>query len=121
MRVSGSAIQSSITNGVQGRDDNRLQQQAVERARDQSQKPAQPQQDEVQISEAARQAVSNQQIASVNRSEAGQPRYQYYQSIEQSTLPSSNQRALQAYTTTQQISREAQGSGEFLGSIDLFV
>mgnify|MGYP001249323523 CR=1 FL=1 len=30
MRVSGSAIQSSITNGVQGRDDNRLQQQAVE-------------------------------------------------------------------------------------------
>lgn len=121
MRVSGSAIQSVIANGVQGRDDNRLQQQAAEPVRARNDKPASPQQDDVQISEAARQAASYQQILPTNRSESSQSSYQYYPSVEQSSLPSSNQRALQAYTNTQQISRESEGSGEFLGSIDLFV
>jgi len=121
MRVSGSALQSVIANGVQGRDDNRLQQQTVDPARTRNDKPAPSQQDDVQISEAARQAASNQQIVSTNRSESSQSSYQYYQPVEQSSLPSANQRALQAYTNTQQISRETEGSGEFLGSIDLFV
>ncbi len=120
MRVS-SGIQSYASNGLQGRDDSRLQQQPVEQARERNQKPPSAQPEEVQISEAARQAANAQQIVPANRSESGQASYQYYQPVDQTDLPSSRQRALQAYTTTQQISRESQGSGEFLGSIDLFV
>ncbi|MBA53383.1 MAG: hypothetical protein CMK89_02920 [Pseudomonadales bacterium] len=125
MRISGD-IQSYVSNGLQGREDTRLQQQsfqeqALERARQQEQRAPSAQQEEVQISEAARQASAAQQIVPTNRSEATQSNYQYYRPVEQDELPSSKQRALQAYTTTQQISREAQGSGEFLGSIDLFV
>ena len=128
MRISGSAIQSAVSNGLQGRDENRLIEQPVDRARDASQgnqRPAQapssPPQSDVQISEAARKASALQQVVPASRPEAAQTGYQYYRPVEQSTLPSPNQRALQAYTNTQQISREAQGSGEFLGGIDLFV
>lgn len=125
MRISGSSIQSVASNGLQSRDENRLQEQPVERARDNitetRQNQAQPQQSDVQISEAARQASSIQQVVPTSKSAASQPSYQYYRPVEPSTLSSSNQRALQAYSNTQQISREAQGSGEFLGGIDLFV
>ena len=124
MRISGD-IQSYVSNGLQGREDTRLQQQTLEqtleRARQQEQRAPSAQQEEVQISEAARQASAAQQIVPTNRSESTQANYQYYRPVEQGELPSSKQRALQAYTNTQQISREAQGSGEFLGSIDLFV
>lgn len=120
MRVGGSAIQTLVSNGLQGRDENRLQQQPLELAREKEQQP-QPQQSDVQISEAARQAASFQQVAPVNRSEAGQSGYQYYRPAEQRELPAANQRALQAYAATQQSSREFQGSGEFLGGVDLFV
>lgn len=120
MRISGD-IQSYVSNGLQGREESRLQQQAFERARQQEQRAPSAQQEEVQISEAARQASVAQQIVPTNRSEATQSNYQYYRPVEQGELPSSKQRALQAYTNTQQISREAQGSGEFLGGIDLFV
>ena len=120
MRVSG-GIQSYVSTALPGREDTRLQEQSLERVREREQKAPSAQQDEVQISEAARQAATAQQIVPTNRSEASQANYQYYRSQEQGELPSSKQRALQAYTNTQQISREAQGSGEFLGSIDLFV
>lgn len=125
MRVSG-GLQSYVSNGLQGREDTRLQEQsfreqALERARQQEQRAPSAQQEEIQISEAARQAATAQQIVPTNRSESTQSNYQYYRPLEQGDLPASKQRALQAYTNTQQISREAQGSGEFLGSVDLFV
>lgn len=122
MRVSGGGLQSYVSNGLSGREDPRLQQSSLDRARQQEaapQKPPQP--EEVQISDAARQAAATRQIVPTNRTESSQANYQYYRPLEQADLPSSKQRALQAYTNTQQISREAQGSGEFLGSIDLFV
>lgn len=120
MRVGGSSIQSLVSNGLQGRDENRLQQEAL-RAREKEQRSPQPPQPDVQISDAARQAAAYQQVVPTTRAESSQASYQYYRPVEQNSLPASNQRALQAYTSTQQISRETQGSGEFLGSVDLFV
>jgi hypothetical protein len=122
MRISGSPLQTLVSNSLLGRDDNRLREQPAERARNRDQQRQQSaQQADLQISEAARQAASGQQITPVNRTQASQSSYQYYPSVTQEGLPSSNQRALQAYNNTQQISRESEGSGEFLGGIDVFV
>ncbi len=73
-----------------------------------------------QISEAARQAASQQQVVPVNAGERSQSTYQYYPSERKENLTSLQQRALQAYDTNQQMSREDQASGEFLGGLDVF-
>ena len=73
-----------------------------------------------QISEAARQAANQQQVVPVNAVERSQSTYQYYPSERKEKLTSLQQRALQAYDTSQQMSREDQVSGEFLGGLDVF-
>lgn len=78
--------------------------------------------DEVFISDAARQSLEQQEVLPANRGEPAQSSYQYYPfPEEQEGLSTSQQKALQAYSSNQQISRETEGSGEFLGTVDTFV
>lgn len=126
MQINGNPLQSLYDNSVTGRDkrSDRPFSDAPKKPNDQA---AYDQQD-VEISDAARQAAANQQVVPVNRSESNQSNYsqndshQYYPSSASSEgLSSGQQRALQAYSATQQISRESEGSGEFLGGVDVFV
>lgn len=66
--------------------------------------------------------ASHKPVEETNRTEIVYQRqpHRYYAMPAQDNLPSRQQAAMQAYTSTQQMSRESQGSGEYLGSIDLF-
>lgn len=119
-----SGVTTILTNtSLPSRDSNRLDEQPAERARRQNQErqPAQGQNSTVEISDAARQAASQQQVAPPTRSESNQNTYQYYPSDRNDNLTTSQQRALQAYGSNQQLGREAEASGEFLGGVDIFV
>lgn len=94
---------------------------SVPREPDRSRASAPPAQENVQISEAARQAASAGQALPINNSESSRPSYQYYRAAEQESLPNNSQKALQAYTLNRHIGAESQGTGEYLGGIDLFV
>ncbi|MAR91112.1 MAG: hypothetical protein CML06_09575 [Pseudomonadales bacterium] len=121
MKISTAIPQTPLRTGANNRDDVRLP-APQESGRERSQAGGgQPPAAEVAISEAARQAASGQQVVAANRGESVEDRYQYYRNTEARELPSFSQRALQAYSSTQQAAREAQGSGEYLSSIDLFV
>ena len=121
MQISGN-VSSYIGNSpLQGRDPNRPD-EALERARKQKQDQPPSQEQSVNISDAARQAAQQQQVIPSNASQANQNDYQYYPTDQREGLTSSQRRALQAYDSNQQLSREADATGEFLsGGIDLFV
>lgn len=77
--------------------------------------------DAVFISDAARQSLAQQEVIPVNRGESSRPSYQYDPFQEASGLSASQQKALQAYSSNQQFNRELEGSGEYLGGVDIIV
>jgi len=74
---------------------------------------------DVQISDAARRAAQQREVVATERSDKSYRGYQVYPFPENVDLSLSQQRAMQAYASNQQMSR-TDGSGEFLGSIDIF-
>lgn len=118
-----SSTNNYLATTLPSRDQDHLEQQSLGRA-GKKPVPEQPPRFEPgvssDISEAARQAANQQQVIAVNASERNQSTYQYYPSERKENLTSVQQKALQAYDTNQQMSREDQVSGEFLGGLDVF-
>ena len=125
MQIPGNQLQPLLNNGAT-RDSTRIGNES-ERTRakfeitDDAKTSADQQSDDVQISDAARQALIQQEVIPLNRSEQSQASYEYYPFPESNSLPTQQQKALQVYTSNQQFSRETETNGEYLGSIDLFI
>lgn len=121
MRI-GSPIQAYVNGSVQSQDSAR--QDALRQAGREQEKARQSAasftiDQDVQISDAARRAAQQREVVAPERSDKSARGYQVYPFPENVDLSMSQQRALQAYASNQQMSR-TDGSGEFLGSIDTF-
>lgn len=121
MRI-GSPIQAYVNGSVQSQDSAR--QDALRQAGREQEKARQSAasftiDQDVQISDAARRAAQQREVVATERSDKSYRGYQVYPFPENVDLSLSQQRALQAYASNQQMSR-TDGSGEFLGSIDIF-
>ena len=120
MKINSGPIQTYARTGLRDAESQRVASQPLERVqRPNSEAPVET---TTETSPANPQVVEQAPVVAQVTSTAVQPRHQVY-SIPSSNshLPASRQSAMQAYTSTQQMSREVFGSGEFLGSIDLFV
>ncbi|MGB3620106.1 hypothetical protein FT643_11475 [Ketobacter sp. MCCC 1A13808] len=123
MKISSGPIQTYARTGLRESDNQRTAAQQLERVR----RPPGPQQNNAPIepttetSQANRQVIEQAPVVAINQNQASQHLHRIYPASTGEHLPPSRQTAMHTYTTTQQMSREAQGSGEFLGTIDLFV
>lgn len=120
MRI-GAPIQAYVKGSVQSQDSVRVD--ALHQAEREQEKARQTTSftidQAVQLSDAARRVAQQREVVATERSDKSYRGYQVYPFPENVALSLSQQRALQAYTNNQQMSR-TDGSGEFLGSIDIF-
>lgn len=121
MRV-GSPIQAYVNGSIQSQDPLR-QEQIRQTAREQEQarqrEPAFTVDPDVQISDAARRVAQQREVVATEKSDKSTRNYQVYPFPENVGLSTPQQRALQAYSTNQNLGR-TDGSGDFLGSVDVF-
>ncbi len=123
MRIGASPIQTYANGSVQSQERLRQEQsqQAVldqDKARQKDPQQTRVDQD-VQISDAARRVAEQREVVATDKPVRPQRQYQYYPFPNTSSLSTSQQKALQTYSSNQSLSR-VDNSGDFLGSVDVF-